>query len=114
MGLDFLDKTAKGFRRSCRKGFERLKSAYLFDPAVSPIQRSFLARTSDTTCFGPGQEVVLRADEGRITLYHDENPVGVCDAPPEAILQKIREAGVALGQLEAIHQFSGSVDVIVL
>lgn len=114
MGLDFLSKTAKSFHRSCQRGYEHLRAGHLFASGIAPGQRCFLAHVGDASRVDQGQEVVLRAEAGRITLFRDESPVGTCDAPPVTILDKIREAGVAVGKLETVHPLSSSVDVIVL
>lgn len=116
MGIDFLDKTAKPFHRSCQKGYERLKSVYLFDPAVAPTQRSFLARLGKAADISEGLELVLRVEGDQIGLYRNECEIGRCDDPPSPLVAKIRETadGLAVGRLETLHPLSHSVDVVVL
>jgi hypothetical protein len=115
MGLDFLEKTAKTFGRSCQLGFERLKAAYVFDPKVAPTERSFLARLDTPSPVSVGDDVVLRLISNAITLFQNEQRIGQCDAPPASLFLKIREkGGIAVGQLSTLHEFSGTADVVVL
>jgi len=115
MGLDFLEKTAKPFHRSCQKGFDSFKRAYLFDPAVAPTERSFLAHVGNTSDLDEGLELVLRLTGNEIAVYREEREVGRCDNPPPSLTDKLRQSqGLAVGRLEALHSLSSSIDVVML
>jgi hypothetical protein len=115
MGLDFLDKTAKQFNRSCRQGFEVLDAEGLFGPDVSPEQRTFLATVLREDAFQEGLEVVLRPrEDNNIGVYVNEREVGLAQNPPTVVLESIREAacGMAVGTIESLHPLSGTVDIV--
>lgn len=115
MGLDFLDKTAKPFHRSCQRGFEHLTAASLFDPATSPTRRSIVIRFADQVPDArPGQELVLRPERDGVTAYHCERVVAHCEKPPAEVLGKIREGGLAVGLLQTVYPLSRSADVLVV
>ncbi len=116
MGIDFLIKTAKPFKRSCQRGFENLKVAYLFDPAVAPTQRSLLAQLDDPTSSAAGKEVIMRLIGSKIVLFFNERKIGDCESPPLPLVEKVRDSvgGLAVGRLEMVHRLSGRADVVIL
>ena len=60
MGVEWINKTGKTFRRSMGRGYDSLKSTYLFDAGVSPIERSFRAKLCEGYVPLADAEVIVR------------------------------------------------------
>jgi hypothetical protein len=115
MGVEWINKTGKTFRRSMGRGYDSLKSTYLFDPGVSAIERSFRAKLCEGYVPPADAEVIVRVSPEGVRLYDaEERVIGLPDNPPEWLTTKLSSAsaGMALGVIEDFRPMSGSADVV--
>lgn len=115
MGVEWINKTGKTFRRSMGRGYRSLTSTHLFDPGVAPIERSFKAQLIDGQTPLAGTEVIVRVGPEGVRLYDgEERVIGLPENPPAWLSTKLSSipAGMALGIIEDFRPMSGSADVV--
>lgn len=113
MGLDFMKRTTKTFKRSWDRGREELKKPRLFDSEVPPATRIISASpVGDHCAIDLGKEYVLRSlPENQIGVYASRSLVATGTPPPQVLAAINNGGGVALGVVIACHPLSGSIDV---
>lgn len=115
MGLDFIRKCARPFRRSWSRGLDALTTLDLFTRQPTDEVRRFCARPLDGHGFRTGEQHILRAAEIGVDVYAGQTRVGVIESPPQYLLDAIRNGGcgLALGKIEKVHAVSGVGDMCV-
>lgn len=115
MGVEWINKAGKTFRRSMGRGYNSLTSTYLFDPGVSAIERSFKAQLFEGNAPAAGTEIIVRVSPDGVRLYDgEERVIGLPDNPPAWLTTKLSSVstGMAIGVIEDFRPMSGSADVV--
>ncbi len=112
MGIDFIKKAAKSFKRSWDRGRIELAEPNLFqnNPKLEP--RAIAAHPAPGHEFKPTDEYVARPSGDKLYLYRGEKCVGEAPQAPKDTLKAIRQAGsVALAKVVNTHPISGTADI---
>ncbi len=116
MGIEWINRTDKTYRRSLARGRSYILTPSLHDPNVRHIERSFQARVSDDHEIAPGKKVLVKAEDGRITLLDtNERVIGQSDHVPDWLVQHVGSCpqGVTLGVIDEFNVLGGTADVSV-
>ena len=114
MGIEWINKTSKSFRRSMALGRSYILAPSLHDPKIGPIQRSFRVRVSDDREISPGKQVLVRAEAGRVMLLDaSERVVGQAEQPPDWLVQHATACpeGLMLGVVEDFNSLGRTADI---
>lgn len=115
MGVDFILKRKKGFRRGWdgrREGVAKL-TLFALRPEVS--SRTFAVEQTNGDLH-IGEEYTLRARDESIVVYADGNrPVGLCRNAPSDLVAGIRATGgIAVGRAAQVDAIGGCADIQVV
>ena len=110
MGQDFIRNAAPGFQRSWRKGKAKLDQRDLFNDQVKE-RRTVLADPVPGAALAAGQEYIVRASSGSLTLHRGEMLVAKakCDESIQAAIR--RRGGFATGVAVKVHGLTGTADI---
>jgi len=113
MGLDFLRKCAKPFKRSWSRGLGRLATPDLFAGQPISERRTWCARANDGHALHEGDQHILRVDGPNVDVYAGQMRVAVIENASRSVLDRIvgTGCGFALGKVERVHVLSGTADV---
>jgi len=111
MGVDFILKKKKGFRRSWdgrRQGVAKF-TLFALEPRTFSVEQ-------ENGGLRVGQEYTLRVRDGAIAVYADGNrPVGLCRNAPTDLLSDIKTTGgIAVGRVARVGPANGSADIQVV
>lgn len=113
MGLDFIYKVGRSFKRGWDGRKREFSERTLFSPRVKERPRSIQMAPLNGDGFKGGEEVLLRSTDSAITAYsRDNEPIGECKSPPADVKGKmLRSDGVAWGKVAKVHELSRSAEV---
>lgn len=113
MGVDFLYRVRKYFKRRWDRGRNDLCQPTLFTKTPSQRPRKVLLTAFDNGAVPEGDTIVLRASGQALVAYSKQNtPLGNCAEPPAELLAKILESGgAAVGTICKVHPLSSRFDV---
>lgn len=115
MGVDFIKKCAKGFKKSWDRAKLDLAAPNLFKHDLQLAPRTYCASLSPGTDSPPGREFLLRMEGSDLRLYDGTSPVGSIKGTPISLVAAVKSdgCGVAVARVVRVHEFSGAVDVSV-
>jgi hypothetical protein len=112
MGIDFIKKAAKSFKRSWDRGRTELAQPNLFqnNPKLEPS--AIAAHPAPGHEFKAADEYVARPSGDKLYLYCGEKCVGEAPHATKDALNAISQAGnVALAKVVKTHPISGTADI---
>lgn len=112
MGVDFLRKVAKPYKRGWDRGLRQLCLPDLFAQENPTVRRTFVARGVGAEAAVAGMECELRARApDRIDVYRNCAAVAIAERAPSDLVSAIAaRGGVALGRVTNVHTLSGALD----
>jgi len=115
MGVDFIKKCAKGFRKSWGRGKNALASQNLFSKTPDLGGRTYCADLVPGAKADPNRQLLVRADGNRLRILDGDSEIGALRDCPQALLDTIARdgCGVAFARIERLHELSGTMDVSV-
>ena len=113
MGIDFLKRTAKTFRRSWDRGKRELERPCLFDREVLTATRTVtVSPVQEHRRLDAGKEYIVRSLSGTEVGVYDRTALIARGTPPVEVVAAIdASGGVALGLVTAYHPLSGQSDL---
>lgn len=116
MGIEWMNKVGKTFDRSCQRGYRSITAGYLFDPAVSPVERSFKAKFFEGKNVPNGTQIFVRAEADGVRLYNtDESAIGLPEGMSSWLIEKLQGTpqGIAVGVVEEFRPLSHVADIVI-
>lgn len=113
MGADFISKAGKSYRKGWDRERRKLSIAELFNRMPESI-RAITVTPFNLPKFCDGGRYELNIEEGRIFVYLNQEPIGVCTEPPRSVLTAIAAlGGKTLGIFLKVREHSERVEVAV-
>ncbi|MDE0420423.1 MAG: hypothetical protein OXK76_05975 [Gammaproteobacteria bacterium] len=113
MGLDFIRKAAKSFKKGLDESRIELGTPTLFasEPASSP--RTYVARISDEVVLVSGEELgARRLGTGKIVLMRGMDVVGELQAPPSELVEALQKShNEACGSVVEVHDVANTAEI---
>ena len=117
MGIDFVVRQTKAFKRSWDRGLDYLKTPDLFTQQPEEQQRTYSVTPRNDHEFKAGQQCILRVLDGQtdIQVYFEAMHIGSINSPPSRLVNAIDVHGssVAMGTVNTVHPISGIADITV-
>lgn len=114
MGMDFIQKAKRGFRKGWDRERSKLSLADLGFRGVPKKIRTISCKPFSLENFVEGRQYELNVEHGRVFIYHKRVTIGVCEFPPQSVLNElIQLGGKTLGSFHKIREHSGLVEIIV-
>lgn len=112
MGIDFLRKSAKSYKKSLDKARADLCRPDLFTRQPSEQPRAYSASTHRRGQLQAGDLVAVRLQGKTVVAQKGRHVVATFDAPPEELLMAMEESyGEASGTVEAVFEITGTVEI---
>jgi hypothetical protein len=112
MGLDFIRKIAPSFKKALDRRAVMLRSPGLFTRDIPLVARSASADVCHNSPLKVGEKVILRVSAEKTVVQRDTVIVANFSNPPADFVEHVRAgAGVAHGQVKAVHELSGKVEI---
>ena len=114
MGLDFLRKTAKSFRKGLDQSRIDLSTPDLFTPKPDCEPRAYAATIQANRKLSLGDELGVRFQGDRIVARRGMDIVAVLDSPPVELVEALQEAhGEAWGTVTAVYDIADTAEITV-
>lgn len=114
MGMDFILKAKRGFRKGFDRERTKLTLADLGFRGLPKKIRTISCKPFGMENFSEGSRYELNVEHGRIFIYLNRMTVGVCEYPPQSVLSElIQLGGKALGLFHKIREHSELVEIVV-
>src|SRR5262249_28930030 len=112
MGLDFIRTVAPSFKKALDRRAVMLRSPGLFTRDIPLVARSASADVCHNARFSIYEKVILRLVTDKVVIQRDNIIAGTFSNPPTEFVEHIRAgAGIARGQVKAVHELSGKMEV---
>lgn len=112
MGMDFIQKAKRGFRKGWDRERTKLTLADLGFRGLPKKIRTISCKPFGSENFSEGQRYELNVEHGRIFAYLEGKTVAVCEYPPQSVLKVLIElGGKALGLFHKTREHSGLVEI---
>ena len=112
MGLDFLKKVAPSFNKALDRRAVELRTPGLFSRDAPLVARSASAEICHGSPFKVGERVLLRIISELAVVQRENLVVANFSNAPAEFLNHIRAgAGVAIGEVTAVHTLSEKVEI---
>ena len=112
MGLDFVRRVAKSFKKKWDRGREELATPDLFTQHPELKKRRIVIRAAPGCKLEVNQEYLVRVESENIMVYKGENFVGAGKGCPSEVRGTIESSGgYAVAKVEQVHPLSGAADV---
>ena len=112
MGADFIEKTARTFRRTWDRERVRLATPTLFtrDPELAP--RTIAGTLLGDAHVSAGEQVTIDLEGTQLVARRGLVPIAAFPDPPADVLRAMEASfAVATGQVEEVHPISRVVEV---
>lgn len=114
MGLDFVRKAAKSFKKGLDNSRVELGTPTLFTREPDSKPRAYVARTLREVELVPGEELGVRLDNGRIVVRRGMDVVAELEAPPSGLVEALREShNEASGTVVEVHEIADTAEIAV-
>jgi hypothetical protein len=112
MGLDFIRKAAPAFHKALDRRAVALRTPTLFSRDVPLVSRTAAADICQGSRFTLGERLLLRIMANRLVAQRDNLIVAEFPNPPAEIVNQVQQgAGVAEGEVKAVHALSERVEI---
>ena len=114
MGIEFIRKAAKPFRRLWDEGRKALGTAGLFTEQPTPEGRSAPFDLAPDASLNVGDVVVVEAEGESLIARQRLHEVARIINPPAELLQAVQQSsGVAKGTIDQVHMLSRVAEISV-
>ena len=114
MGLDFIRKAAKSFRKGLDRDRIKLGTPNLFTIPPDCAPRTYAMIIREDQRISRGEDLSVCSRDGRIVAQRGMDIVGTFQNPPEELQDALRQSyGEACGRVETIHEFAGVAEIAV-
>ena len=114
MGLDFIRKAGKSFRKNLDQSLVDLGTPNLFSREPNCQPRSYVAMVGAAVKLGIGEILSVRLCDGKIVAQKGMDIVAEFETPPEELLEAIRASwGEAYGTVQDVHDMANTAEITV-
>ena len=114
MGLDFLRKSARKYRKSLDRHRVELGTPTLFTQQPISAPRIYAAKLCDGQTVSPEETLGVRLDKDQVVVTRGLDPIATIDSTPsELIVALLDSEGEAIGLVKAVHDDAGVAEVAV-
>ena len=114
MGLDFIRKAAKPFRKGLDKSRIDLGTPDLFTRKPDCEPRAYAVTILENRHLSPGDELAVRFEGGKIVAQRGTDIVAAFDSPPEELVEALNESyGEACGTVIEVYEIADAAEVTV-
>jgi len=112
MGLDFIKKVAPSFHKALDRRAVELRTPTLFNRDIPSVARSASAEICKGSRFTLGEKVLLRVLNKKLVAQRDNVVVAEFPAAPAEFFNHVQaSAGIAKGEVKAVHALSQTVEI---
>lgn len=114
MGLDFVRKAAKSFRKGLDQSRVDLGTPDLFTRKPDCEPRGYAATIRTNKNLTPGEELCIRFHDGKIVAQRGMDIVAEFVAPPTELVTALGNSyGEACGTVREIYEIAGTAEIAV-
>ena len=114
MGLDFIRKAAKSFRKGLDQSRLDLGTPDLFTRKPDCEPRAYAATIQANRKLSPGDALGVRFQGDKIVAQRGMDIVAVFDAPPRQLFEALREShGEAWGTVTEVYDIADTAEITV-
>ena len=112
MGVEFIEKTAKSFKKRWDRGRGDLATSDLLTRAPTKAERTFTADIKPGIALKKGDKLTVESSGGRLVASLGFTECARADAPPTALVQAVEaRQGIAQGTVSEIYELAGVADI---
>jgi hypothetical protein len=112
MGLDFVRRAAPSFHKTLDRRAIELRTPKLFSNNVTVLSRTAQVEICAGSTLAPGEKLLVRKIGDDLILQRDNLVVGKFCNPPGEYLELVNlGAGIAGGEIKAVHAISQVAEV---
>ncbi len=112
MGVEFIRRVAKSFKRSWDEARRQLGTADLFTREPSCVARSAPFEIANGAAVQAGDSVTVEKEGAALIARHRLMEVARTNCPPTDLLRAVEEScGVAKGTIEQVHNLAQVVEI---
>ncbi len=112
MGLDFIRRAARTFKKSWSKGAASLAQPTLFTKYPECRSRSVVAAIHSGAQLEPNASYAVHVDGEALRIVKEVTPIATGVTPPPDLFAAVKGAGgCALGRITKINPLSGTANV---
>ena len=114
MGLDFIRKAAKSFRKGLDQSRVELGTPDLFTRKPECEPRAYAATIHANSKLSPGEELGVRFHGDKIVAQRGTDIVAAFDSPPRELVEALRESyGEAWGTVTQVYDLADTAEITV-
>lgn len=114
MGLDFIRKAAKPFRKALDQSRIDLGTPDLFSRNPECAPRAYAARIRPNRKLNPGDELGVRFQADRIVAQRGADIVAEFDSPPRELVEALKAShGEACGTVTEVYEVADTAEITV-
>lgn len=114
MGIEFIRKAAKSYRKGLDRRRVELGTPDLFTRQPDRAPRAFAAKLREGHEVTRGEKLSVCLDGGQITVLRGLDPVATFINPPMDLKDAVSAShGEACGQVKEIHEMAGVAEITV-
>lgn len=112
MGIDFIRKRARWFRKGLDKRRVELGTPGLFSRALESVPRSYVASVGTGESITLGEELCVCLKGDQLVALRGIRQVACFSAPPPELLNGLTASfGEACGKVEVVHEIASVVEI---
>lgn len=114
MGLEFIRKVAKSYRKGLDLQRIELATPTLFTRQPGCAPRTYVASLHPGKRLAAGEALGIRLDGGRVVALRGLDPVAELDAPPAALMDALEAShGEASGTVQEVYEVAETAEISV-
>lgn len=114
MGLDFIRKTTKSFRKRLDQSLIELGTPDLFDKELECEPRTYTATILSNKNLHPGEEVSIYLRDNKIIAQRCMEPIAVFVSPPKEVFEALQESyGEAYGTIQEVYESAATAEITI-
>jgi hypothetical protein len=112
MGSDFLERIQHSFTKSLDRARVDLATATLLAKTTSCAARTAVAEIADGEYLRVGEQVTVEIDKQELVARRGATEVARFKTPPPDLVDAVeKSSGIALGNVEAVHEIAGVAEI---
>jgi hypothetical protein len=114
MGLDFLRKIARPFKKGLDRRRVELGTPDLFSRTLQSKPRSYAASVHTGQCLVPGESLSVCLADDQVFALRGLCPVARVNSPPTELIQALRESfGEGSGVVQVFHEIAAVAEITI-
>ena len=114
MGLDFICKAAKPFRKGLDQSRIDLATPDLFTRKPDCEPRAYVVAIQENRQLRPGEDLGVRFQGSKVVAQRGTDIVAEFDSPPEELVEALKESyGEACGTVTEVYEIAETAEITV-